>query len=106
MKRKVFATLLLFLVIACATSRQPGDTALLAFLSAGQTTRAEVLQRLGQPSARFENDAILTYRIGGDADQGFYVRDAPGTWYKTNYSLVLVFGDGGYLERHTLVPVR
>jgi hypothetical protein len=95
-----------FLIIGCASQTQQGDLLLLDFLADGQTTRTEVLLRLGQPAASFESEHIFTYRIGGDSTNGYFVRDAPGTWYETNYSLVLVFHLTGNLESHSLVAVR
>lgn len=106
MKTAAISVLFGLLIVACAAQKQQSDPALLEFVTDGQTTRSEVLLRLGEPSASFESEHILTYRIGGDSTDGFFVRDAPGTWYGTNYSLVLVFNPTGVLESHSLVAVR
>src|SRR5262245_51250894 len=61
------AALLLGLLAGCGTTTTtvPGaGSKLLKFLNNGQTTREEVLQELGKPSAAFEMEKILTYRIG------------------------------------------
>lgn len=103
----VLVHLVVILVSAgCATGAQQGDSGLLDFIKDGQTTRTEVILSLGQPSATFENERIHTYRIGGDRDSGYFVRDAPGTWQNTSFSLVLVFGDDGTLQSHSLVKIR
>ena len=94
------------LMAGCAAQEDRGDTMLLEFIATGQTTRTDVLLRLGIPSASFENERILTYRIGGDSSKGFFVRDAAGTWYETSYSLVLVFDSNSVLENQSLVRVH
>lgn len=85
------------------------ETGTLGFLREGQTTRQEILTRLGTPSARFEGDRILTYD---------FVRNTLGDWRRVgttvvsdwrftygpgSCSLVLVFQADGTLARHTLV---
>lgn len=57
---------------------------------AWRTTRAEVLEKLGTPSAEFEGQRILTYRIKVDEESAKPVR-TPGK--PGMFSLVLVFGD-------------
>jgi hypothetical protein len=98
----------------CATSRPPPslvpDRALLNFLLDGTTARTEVLSRLGEPSTVFEQDRILTYRIAGDPDRGFWIRERTGQpntgWIGVNRNLVLVFDEQGLLQRHSLVVVQ
>ena len=105
--KHVLVNLVTILVSAgCATGAQHGDSTLLDFINDGQTTRTEVILSLGPASATFENERIHTYRIGGNRESGYFVRDAPGTWYETSFSLVLVFGADGTLESHSLVKVR
>lgn len=106
MKLIAIGVLVGLMMVSCASQTQQGDTALLEFITDGGTTRSEVLLRLGQPAASFESERVFTYRIGGNGDNGYFLRDAPGTWYETNYSLVLLFGPTGVLESHALVPVR
>lgn len=96
----------IYVSAGCATGTQYGDSTLLDFINDGQTSRAEAILNLGQPSATFENERIHTYRIGGNRESGYFVRDAPGTWYETSFSLVLIFGADGTLESHSLVKVR
>lgn len=55
---------------ACATPIPGASHDLLTFLQVGKTTREEVLLKLGQPSASFEHERILTYRIGEETEQG------------------------------------
>jgi hypothetical protein len=81
---------------------------LLGFLKEGQTRRDEVILTLGQPSATFEKESILTYRVGQDDRQGYYLitpRELQ-PWANVRYSLVLVFDDKGVLRAHKLVPVQ
>jgi hypothetical protein len=106
---------LAFAIAGCAKA-PPGvtpDRALLAFLRDGETTRSDVLLRLGEPSGSFAEERILTYRIGGDDERGRWVQGRallaggpPVGASRAQASLVLVFGEGGVLERHGLVPVE
>lgn len=111
---RVLAAILILisaLITGCVT---PPDarTDLLAFLEAGQTTREEVLLKLGQPSGSFEQDRIFTYRIGQYGEHGYFiispkvVLPAQGaTWQNVHFSLVLVFDELGRLRKHHLIRV-
>ena len=88
------------------SASEPPD---LNFLEDGATTRNAIRERLGEPSGRFENDRILTYRLNtkyevipGTLEPGSTSLD----WSEERYSLVLVFGDYGVLERHRLIRIR
>lgn len=84
------------------------ESGLLSSIQDGQTTRQEVLLRLGTPSASFEGGRILTYD---------FVVDMAGQWQRVGTSvvsdwlyplprassLVLVFGPEDRLVRHSLV---
>src|SRR6266404_9929626 len=102
---QVFATLLALWLAGCATPIPGASPNLLKFLQIGKTTREEVLLKLGQPSASFEHELILTYRVGEDIKQGFYVvtPKAVMPWQQVRYSLVLVFDAGGILQKQNLV---
>lgn len=85
---------------------------LLQFFAIGKTTREEVLLRLGQPSASFEQDRIFTYRVGQYGEEGYYiispkvVLPAQGaSWQDVRFSLVIVFDEKGRLQKHQLVQV-
>jgi hypothetical protein len=101
--------LVLGFLVGCATTPIPGASHdLLKFLQIGQTTREEAVLKLGQPSASFEQEKILTYRLGEDSKQGYYlmIPDARREWQGVHYSLVLVFDSGGVLQRQSLVAVQ
>jgi hypothetical protein len=90
-----------------------GRADLMSFLAVGVTTRQDVMLRLGPPSGRFENEKILTYRLGYEPkNQGYYVVEREGglggwpTWLWAKFSLVLVFNEAGVLEKHSLVEVN
>jgi hypothetical protein len=81
-----------------------------SFIADGQTTREEVLLRLGIPSAKFEGERILTYQLVMDKSGGWYlhmpVRDKETgmrVWADNTCSLVFSFNAIGVLERHSLV---
>jgi hypothetical protein len=95
--------------LAACAPRIPGAAPdLLTFLRAGETTREEVVLKLGQPSASFEQERILTYRVGQDPKQGFFliVPNRLDWWQNVRYSVVLVFDANGVLEKQRFVPVR
>lgn len=97
----------------CATHDPPqGRPDLLDFLADGRTSQHQVIQRLGQPSGRFDGGTTLTYRLAFEpANKGYHVVDREvtssgwPTWLHAKYSLVLVF-DGGVLRKHSLVEVN
>lgn len=105
--RRVAIASLLLLLTACTTVMPGADLKLLEFLRDGSTTREEVLLKLGEPSATLEAEKILTYRIGGDGDLGYFVETRKGdSWQNVQYSLVLVFDSNAVLQKHNLVYVR
>jgi hypothetical protein len=93
---------------SCMPTVPFADPNLLSFLRMGETTRQDVLLMLGQPSASFEQERILTYRLGQDSTQGYYLVTPSqfSQWQNVHYSLVLVFDANGRLEKQRLVPVR
>ena len=101
----------LFLVVVaisgCA-AHTGGKHDLLTFLTAGTTTRAEAILRLGEPSRSYEDSRILTYWLE-EEDSGYVVLRpvAPmAVWERVAYSLVLVFDGQGVLQKHSLVAIR
>jgi hypothetical protein len=118
--RMALAGMLVASLAGCVTSAPiPGASAdLLAFLRSGETTRQETILKLGQPSASFERESILTYRVGHDPKQGYYIispkvltaqqlgKVQTMSWEVVCYSLVLVFDSKGTLQKQNLVPVK
>ena len=111
---------LIILATGCATPKvQPADpqllfkSDLLSFLGDGVTTREEVVLKLGIPSAQIEGEKILMYQLKVDED-GKWRLVAPrwnlGTglraWSEGTCSLVLVFGENGVLQKHSLVMAQ
>lgn len=90
--------------MACATTPF-GEPDLLDFIRDGETTREDALMRLGAPSASYENERLLTYRLGKD-EGGFYPVAKRQGFYDVEYSLVLAFDDTGVLKRHSMVALR
>ena len=82
----------------------------LDFIKNGITTRETILNKLGRPSAQFEDGRIITYFLKADKNDQWR-RVIPKTSPKTGYklwteetaSLVLVFGDDNVLVKHSLV---
>jgi hypothetical protein len=99
----------------------------LGFLKTGESTREEILLKLGHPSGQFENGRILSYRMAvvttetRDSRSGITLKaeelvvvapEASGydpfvrAWRTANLSLVLVFDDRGKLEKTGMVQVK
>ena len=120
---------ILVIITACATPNAHGvDPQLpsrsnLSFIKEGLTTCEEVLTRLGKPSAQYENQRILTYRLKKDSHDNRFISLTPMVPETTStpldhydvfdvwgdpstYSLVLVFGPDGKLRKHNLVGFR
>jgi hypothetical protein len=115
--RSTALAIVAFLVIAvgCHAHRtEPVDPSAseppdLNFLEDGSTTRDTIRKRLGEPSGRFEADRILTYRLNTKYEVVAGTLEPGSTslaWSEERYSLVLVFGDDGVLERHRLIRIR
>ena len=81
---------------------------LLSFLKEGRTWREDVILTLGQPSGAFEKERILTYRVGFDSAQGYYIVSPKDMrpWGGVRYSLVLIFEENGLLRAQKLVAVQ
>jgi len=109
---------LLFAGFSCAPTQQivnrETEAKWLSYLEDGRTTKEDVLLRLGLPSAQFEGERILTYRMMLSKEEGLVVvsreldaRDPwLSQWAKAEYSLVLVFDEQHILRRHSLLRVR
>lgn len=80
------------------------------FLRNGVTSQTEVLNRLGEPKNRYENDRILIYLIHEDQNYRLNVVPSisiqPDRLRNVYYNLVLVFGADLVLDCHSLVSVR
>ena len=103
---------LLIAVTACATTPS-GNKDLLTFLNHAPVTKQEVVAHLGEASATFEKNHVLTYRLKGEKG-GFsiqpttsrYIAYHNAGWDGVDYELVLVFDENGVLQRHNLVSIR
>jgi hypothetical protein len=103
---------LALLLEGCATTPR-GQRDLLEFVIDGQTSCAQLQERLGPPSSTLEDGGIRTYRIG--TDQNGYtigppdthaIPDEPGIWGGLQYSFVVTCDPSGTVARHSLVPVK
>lgn len=106
------AAILIFTLLTGCVTPPNARKDLLAFLEPGRTTREEVLLKLGQPSGSFEQEKILTYRIGQYGEEGYFIVSPkvfyPGqsaSWQNVHFSLVIVFDGQGRLRKHELVKV-
>jgi hypothetical protein len=119
--RFIFSSLALIIVVtSCATPHiQTADTQLLfksdllGFIQDGITTREEVALKLGIPSAQFEGEKILMYQLRLDRAGKWHlvspqISEYTGfrEWKEGTYSLVLVFGGDGVLQKHSLVEAK
>ena len=82
----------------------------LSFIREGETTREQILLKLGNPASRFEGDRVLVYQVGFESDGRVHLY-APRLltfshlqdWQPGSYSLVLAFRDDGVLRAYSLV---
>jgi hypothetical protein len=92
-------------VAACSSTIAPvRDSKLLTsidFAADGTTTRAELLNRFGQPQAQYEHGRVATYPLTSERDR--LRRADPG---RASYILVLEYRDDGVVSRHSLVGLR
>lgn len=98
-----FLALLTIICILPGCASNLGHKDLLDFLNDGTTRTEEVYKKLGQPTGRYEDSRILTYRLG--KDEGGYFLVGTRNWIEAQYSLVLVFDADGILRRRSLIQV-
>jgi outer membrane protein assembly factor BamE (lipoprotein component of BamABCDE complex) len=86
----------------------------LGLLEDGKTTKQEILLKFGIPSAQFEGERILTYRLRYIQDQNRFEvasrevdrRDPRfAQWGWTEYNLVLVFDEKHILQKHSMLRI-
>lgn len=92
------------LLLSGCTSTQPYVKTSLDFLADGTTLKQVVFLKLGQPSATFDHERIVTYRLG--FENGYVLLDKTNDWEGAKYSLVLIFDENNVLSKHALVEVR
>src|SRR5690349_11868030 len=103
MIERMIAGVCIFVAAGCAQQKPPTTAELqagwLSFVRDGQTAREQVVLRLGTPTAEFENQRILTYRLHCGKDDMIPVpriavagEDAD-SWEMATHELVLVFDD-------------
>ena len=114
----ILLIIMALLTVGCATPRIKPINKMdfsdrLPFLINGETTREEVLLKLGEPSGRFEGERILTYMLSIDSDKKLRILPrqlalsiSDPRVYALNgivCSLVLVFGENNILEKTELI---
>ena len=111
---------IILLISGCAETRlQTVDDATLqqqlALLEDGKTTKEDILLKFGIPSALFEGERILTYRLRyNQKENRFEVisvevdRRDPRfrEWLQTEYNLVLVFDEKHILQKHSMLRIN
>jgi hypothetical protein len=107
--RSALLLVVVIFVASCATTPPPpafGQPDLLGFLQDGRTTRADAYLKLGPPGREFESGRIATWRLDQDAGGYFLVSSGRAGWRGARYELVVIFGEDGVAQRHSLVEVR
>ncbi len=103
MFRRIAVVIGLALLTGCANAPNvtvaEAERKYLDYLKVGQTTREEVISRFGAPAAVFENERILTYRLGLTTERGFV--NSYRSWGA--YGLTVVFDRSGRLEKYKLL---
>ena len=81
-------------------------------LKAGQTTRTELLHKLGPPTGNFEQDRVLTFSMTIEHRQFLPTIPYEGDWISSSsestgpHSLVAEFDPQGVLTRASLIGVH
>jgi hypothetical protein len=88
----------------CASS-PPARKDLLDFLDQASVTGDQVRQHLGEPSATFEKERVLTYRLSHNTG-GYYICPPKSGWEGVQYDLVVVLDERNVVQRHRLVTIR
>ncbi len=94
---------LMALLAGCASVPHKVD---LDFLEQPSVTRDQVESQWGPPSATFEDDLVLSYRLSQKktgyvlAQQCQYCK-----WKGVSNDLILAFDDTGILKQHRLIPM-
>lgn len=96
-----------------AARDNPAKSELRESIREGQTSRADVLARLGTPFARFEEDRILAYvLVYSSTDQALIPASViwrpqegyrPNRYHHPAYELILVFGPDGLLQSSSMI---
>ena len=85
------------------------------FIQDGQSTREQVLLKLGIPSRQFEAGRILAWRVRTEGAELVMVSDYPAgddprynTWPASSrgFDLIVVFDTHDLVQTHNLVPAR
>ena len=81
----------------------------------GQTTKKEVILKLGPYFATFEGERIISYRLGKTRDGYLVIERIPNpnvpsgpAWLgglEGKFNLMLVFDEHAILQKHSLVPI-
>ena len=111
-----------FLTLAGCCSQTPSRpdmagplTHATTFIQDGQSTREQVLLKLGIPSRQFEAGRILAWRVRTEGADLLTVSDYPGsddprynTWPASSrgFDLIVVFDAHDLVQTHNLVPAR
>jgi outer membrane protein assembly factor BamE (lipoprotein component of BamABCDE complex) len=112
--------LVILLLSGCAETRLQtvDDAALqqqLALLEDGKTIKEEILLKFGIPSAQFEGEKILIYRLRYNQKENRFElvsrevdrRDPRfAEWVQTEYNLVLVFDQEYILQKHSMLRIN
>ncbi len=104
--------------LACAQATRPADPETsrrwLGYLQDGKTTKEEALLKLGLPSAQFEGERILSWRLMLHASDGLVpvAREVDpfdprmAQWREAEYNLILVFDQRNVMQRHSLIKIK
>jgi len=116
----------LTVLCGCASHPTPPRPVQLEFLQTAPVTRASVDAHLGTPSATFDQDRVVTYRLT-ETPQGYFVAApsidavsenhpkgttspggfrAPIDWQGITHDLVLAFDETGIVSEYRLIAIH
>ena len=120
MKSIGIIVLILGFAVGCSTpeitplpQKSVENSELLSFIRINNTTRTEVIERLGHPYSIYENQRILVYMITTNSDKMSVCDCVDQYGYKLepnsipdHSSLVLIFNEDGVIDKYNLVGSR
>ena len=100
----------LLLIVGCTTyhtksAKPTAGFGIVSFLRPGDTTREELRKEWGPPAEELLGGRIMFYRLAGRGDSLRFVAER-GLWIDSRYNLVVVFNEGGILQKSAMVKVR
>ncbi len=96
--------MLIVAILGCAHLNRPGHLgpASITFIKPGKTTKAEVLQRLGQPTWDWEQERVIAYRWEEMGEPSRFNREQFSSPSLTQWAFCIAFDEDNIVSHHNL----